>query len=156
MRLILVVFAVLAVLAISGCEEFKEVSEKELPSTVVYENNSYEASGEYYQHELEGAPAYVGSYEGAYLFEYEENELELFVSEKRFPTYYNIYRIKLECVNDDDCVASECCHASECVPKYKEPDCEGIFCTTECVPETMDCGQGYCACTTGVCRAVFI
>jgi hypothetical protein len=156
MKILLIVVVVLAVMVISGCEEFKEVSEKELPSIIVYENHSYEDSGEYYQQELEGAPAYVGSYEEAYLFEYEDNELELFASARRFPTYYNIYRIKLECVTDDDCVASECCHASECAPKYKEPDCSGVYCSMECVPGTMDCGQGYCICETGVCKAVFI
>jgi hypothetical protein len=155
MRYLLIVIVILAVLAISGCEEFKEVPEKELPSIVVYENISYEASGEYYQHELEGAPAYAGKYEGAYLFIYEDDELEIFVSEKRFPTYYRIYKVKLECVTEEDCVPAECCHASECVPVYKAPDCEGIFCTAECMPGTMDCGQGHCICETGVCTAEF-
>ena len=155
MRCVLIVIAILAVLLINGCEEFKEVPEKELPSIVVYENRSYEASGEYYQHELEGAPAYAGKHEEAYLFAYEDAELEIFVSENRFPSFYRIYKVKLECVNDDDCVPAACCHASGCVPKYKAPDCAGIYCTAECVEGTMDCGQGHCACVIGVCRAVF-
>jgi len=60
-----------------------------------------------------------------------------------------------QCTSDYDCAAAECCHASECVPAADAPDCSGIFCTQECVPGTMDCGQGYCACADGVCKAVF-
>ena len=49
---------------------------------------------------------------------------------------------KPECITDADCAAATCCHTSECVAKIKAPDCEDIFCSMECVPYTMDCGQG--------------
>lgn len=60
-----------------------------------------------------------------------------------------------ECYVDSDCVADECCHASGCVSVRDKPDCTGVFCSMECVPNTLDCGQGECKCVGGRCKAVF-
>lgn len=59
-----------------------------------------------------------------------------------------------ECIIDSDCVKASCCHAKECVPLDKAPDCEGVFCSQECVPDTLDCGQGACKCIDNKCEAV--
>ena len=58
-----------------------------------------------------------------------------------------------ECIANADCVPATCCHAAECVSKAKAPNCEGIFCSMECRPYTMDCGQGRCACENNKCIA---
>jgi len=60
-----------------------------------------------------------------------------------------------ECINDEDCVPEICCHAASCVSKDKAPNCGNLFCTMECIPDTMDCGQGKCRCINGKCDAVF-
>ena len=60
-----------------------------------------------------------------------------------------------ECASDAECVPATCCHASECVHISNAPDCEGMFCSMECVDGTMDCGQGRCVCDNGVCKAQF-
>ena len=62
--------------------------------------------------------------------------------------------IILECSADADCVAATCCHASEAVPLSEAPECSGIFCTTECAPGTLDCGQGEIKCLKGKCEVV--
>ncbi|MCK4589002.1 MAG: hypothetical protein KAT77_01045 [Nanoarchaeota archaeon] len=62
--------------------------------------------------------------------------------------------IEAECSVDADCVAATCCHASEAVPLSQAPDCADIFCTTECVPGTLDCGQGEIKCLDGKCEAI--
>jgi len=62
--------------------------------------------------------------------------------------------VEKRCVTDDDCVAASCCHASEAVNIEYAPDCEDVFCTQECVPETLDCGQGIIRCVDGECRAI--
>lgn len=59
-----------------------------------------------------------------------------------------------QCVTDDDCVAASCCHPTEAVNVDYAPDCEGVFCTQECVPGTLDCGQGEIRCVSGECRAI--
>ncbi len=59
-----------------------------------------------------------------------------------------------ECSVDKDCVTSTCCHASEAVPKEDGPDCTGQLCTMECVPGTVDCGQGKVKCVSGECEVV--
>jgi len=56
-----------------------------------------------------------------------------------------------ECKVDSDCVPSSCCHATSCISSSNAPKCSGIFCTQECVPNTLDCGQGSCACVQGKC-----
>jgi len=62
--------------------------------------------------------------------------------------------LQTECLDDSDCVPATCCHPASCVPKEQAPDCSRVVCTQECVPGTMDCGQGYCVCENGRCRAV--
>jgi hypothetical protein len=59
-----------------------------------------------------------------------------------------------ECVSDEDCVPEDCCHANFCVPIELAPDCEDVVCSMECVPGTLDCGQGACRCIGGLCEAV--
>jgi len=58
---------------------------------------------------------------------------------------------KNSCKVNEDCVAASCCHPTSCVNKENVPSCEGIFCTQECVPNTLDCGQGSCKCISGKC-----
>lgn len=60
-----------------------------------------------------------------------------------------------ECITNEDCVYAQCCHPSSCVPITNKPNCEGIFCTQECAPGTLDCNQGSCKCIRGKCKAVF-
>ncbi|MBW2966258.1 hypothetical protein KY342_04095 [Candidatus Woesearchaeota archaeon] len=62
-------------------------------------------------------------------------------------------QVKPECITNADCVAATCCHASECVAKTEAPNCKEVFCSMECRPYTMDCGQGYCACENKKCVA---
>ena len=58
----------------------------------------------------------------------------------------------IDCSVDADCVPADCCHSSSCVNNVDAPDnCENLFCTTECAPETMDCNQGYCSCVDNKC-----
>jgi putative hemolysin len=59
---------------------------------------------------------------------------------------------KNSCTSNSDCVPSACCHPDKCVNKNYQPDCEGIFCTMDCKPNTMDCGQGKCICKNNVCQ----
>lgn len=63
-----------------------------------------------------------------------------------------------QCTSDDQCVPDGCCHAAQCVdslaPGYVAPNCSDTVCTLECRPDTLDCGQAYCKCDAGACRAV--
>jgi len=59
-----------------------------------------------------------------------------------------------ECDVDFDCVQATCCHAASCVPKSNAPNCSRIFCTAECIPNTMDCMQGQCSCVNKKCEAI--
>ncbi|MEK6893486.1 MAG: hypothetical protein AABX07_04750 [Nanoarchaeota archaeon] len=59
------------------------------------------------------------------------------------------------CISNSDCVPASCCHPSKCTSLDKAPNCKGAFCTMECSPETLDCGQGSCACINDKCEAVF-
>ena len=56
-----------------------------------------------------------------------------------------------ECDTNNDCVPNECCHASTCTSIDAAPDCDLIFCSQECVPNTLDCNQGSCQCVKGKC-----
>ncbi|MDP1695710.1 MAG: hypothetical protein Q8L29_02245 [archaeon] len=56
-----------------------------------------------------------------------------------------------ECVINEDCVPETCCHATSCVPKEKQPNCEGIYCSQDCELGTLDCGQGSCECIENKC-----
>ena len=58
-----------------------------------------------------------------------------------------------QCYSDSDCVPKDCCHATQCIPKSDAPNCSEIMCTAECVENTLDCGQGFCACEKGICKA---
>ena len=60
------------------------------------------------------------------------------------------------CEIDADCVPDSCCHAFRCVNNRFGPSCSGIGCTEDCKPGTMDCGNGYCACTAGLCEAYIL
>lgn len=53
-----------------------------------------------------------------------------------------------------ECVKATCCHATECLPADQAPDCLDILCTQECVPGTIDCGQGSCQELKGECKLV--
>lgn len=57
-----------------------------------------------------------------------------------------------ECATDSDCVPAACCHAAACVPVARRPACDGVMCTMNCQPGTLDCG-GSCACNAGRCSA---
>jgi len=58
------------------------------------------------------------------------------------------------CKEDGDCHPAGCCHPADCVNVDNKPDCKGIMCTMECKPNTMDCGQGHCACVNNECKAI--
>jgi len=60
----------------------------------------------------------------------------------------------IECSKDSDCVPASCCHPDSCVPAGEAPNCEGMMCTMECKPDTMDCGQGDCKCINNKCKAI--
>ncbi|HLF53807.1 MAG TPA: hypothetical protein VI544_01380 [Candidatus Nanoarchaeia archaeon] len=55
------------------------------------------------------------------------------------------------CVYDSDCIKDSCCHASSCVAAENAPECLGVVCSQECVPGTLDCGQGSCKCVNNKC-----
>ena len=59
------------------------------------------------------------------------------------------------CAVDAECVPAECCHAKDTVNTASAPDCKGILCTAECVPGTIDCGQGEIRCINGRCKVVW-
>lgn len=56
-----------------------------------------------------------------------------------------------QCSRDADCVPAQCCHAADAVNRNDAPDCSGTFCTLECAPNTLDCGQGEIKCSAGQC-----
>jgi putative hemolysin len=60
----------------------------------------------------------------------------------------------LLCSQDSDCAAADCCHAKSCVNQNFKKDCSGRFCTMNCEPGTLDCGQGICACQNKQCVAL--
>jgi hypothetical protein len=62
---------------------------------------------------------------------------------------------ELACTKDVDCVPDKCCHADDTKNKDFGPDCSGQLCTAECVPETIDCGQGEIKCLENQCQVVF-
>jgi len=62
---------------------------------------------------------------------------------------------EIYCDVDSDCVPASCCHPKSCVVKSSAPKCGRIFCTQECSSNSMDCGQGSCACVKNKCGAVF-
>lgn len=58
------------------------------------------------------------------------------------------------CATDTDCLPTPCCHPNDAVNKESAPDCGGLLCTAECVPDTLDCGQGEVKCLQGACTAL--
>ena len=58
------------------------------------------------------------------------------------------------CNEDSDCVPATCCHPSSCININFRPNCEGLMCSMECAPGTMDCGQGHCGCINNKCTAI--
>ncbi len=56
------------------------------------------------------------------------------------------------CSSNSDCLPAQCCHATSCVPVSQAPACEGVACTMNCAPGTMDCGGG-CECQNNECVA---
>ncbi|MBU2523457.1 MAG: preprotein translocase subunit SecG [Nanoarchaeota archaeon] len=60
-----------------------------------------------------------------------------------------------ECKIDADCVKASCCHPTSCVAKESAPNCDNNLCSQECVPNTLDCGQGSCVCNQGTCGVSF-
>ena len=59
-----------------------------------------------------------------------------------------------QCVSDADCVPAQCCHSTDTVNKDFAPDCSKTFCTMECAPGTLDCGQGEVKCVKKQCKAI--
>lgn len=59
-----------------------------------------------------------------------------------------------ECQTKLDCVPASCCHPDKAVNKNYAPDCEDIFCTEECRPETLDCNQGKIGCINNRCEVI--
>jgi hypothetical protein len=57
-----------------------------------------------------------------------------------------------ECARDEDCAPTACCHAVACAPVAQRPACEGVMCSMDCRPGTIDCGGG-CLCQAGRCGA---
>jgi len=66
----------------------------------------------------------------------------------------NEVSLNASCFSDQDCVPAPCCHATSCVPMSQAPSCKGVFCTMDCKPNTLDCGQGKCACVNNKCTAL--
>jgi len=54
-----------------------------------------------------------------------------------------------------ECVPASCCHATECVSASEAPNCSGVFCTENCEPGTLDCGQGSCKTVDGTCEVAW-
>tara|TARA_Y100000310_G_C20704257_1_gene833417 strand:+ start:20081 stop:20359 length:279 start_codon:yes stop_codon:yes gene_type:complete len=59
-----------------------------------------------------------------------------------------------EDLEEVSCVPSSCCHSTSCVLEEEAPDCEDIFCSQECKPGTLDCGQASCKYVNGNCEFV--
>lgn len=55
------------------------------------------------------------------------------------------------CTSAADCVPAECCHAKTAANSAYAPDCSDLLCTADCVPETLDCGQGEIECVNNRC-----
>jgi hypothetical protein len=62
---------------------------------------------------------------------------------------------ELQCNSDVDCVPNACCHADGTLNKDFAPDCSSTLCTSECVPDTIDCSQADLKCLEGQCQVVW-
>jgi hypothetical protein len=58
------------------------------------------------------------------------------------------------CSVDTDCIPAGCCHSNDTVNLKFAPDCSSIMCTMECVPNTLDCGQGEVKCVERECKVM--
>jgi hypothetical protein len=56
-----------------------------------------------------------------------------------------------DCRRDSDCVPATCCHATRCTPRAKAPACNGVMCTLDVRPGTLDMGR--CVCRNAKCIA---
>ena len=65
-----------------------------------------------------------------------------------------IKNLQKECSIDSDCIPAQCCHATDALNKAAAPDCKNIFCTEECKPGTLDCGQGEIKCVENSCVVI--
>ncbi|MBT4446844.1 hypothetical protein HOA92_00210 [archaeon] len=61
---------------------------------------------------------------------------------------------ELACEADTDCTAALCCHSDSAVNNDYAPNCQGMLCTADCQPGTMDCGQAVAKCVQGACTVV--
>jgi len=69
------------------------------------------------------------------------------------PTEYSEVPEELQCNSDAECVPASDCHASTCINEnFKQPS--EVFCTMNCEPGTLDCGQGECKCISNQCEAI--
>lgn len=59
-----------------------------------------------------------------------------------------------QCQTAADCVPDACCHAHDVVNTQYAPDCSGVFCTMNCEPGTLDCGQAKIDCLAGACTVI--
>jgi hypothetical protein len=58
------------------------------------------------------------------------------------------------CNFDEDCVKSTCCHPRDAVNEKYGPECAGVFCSQQCEPGTIDCGQGEINCVRNRCTVL--
>ena len=60
----------------------------------------------------------------------------------------------LFCMDDSDCVPAQACHPTSCMNSafVEESD---AFCTLDCAPDTLDCGQGSCVCVDNQCEVAW-
>lgn len=58
------------------------------------------------------------------------------------------------CTLDSDCVSTTCCHATDAVNQEFGHNCAGQLCSQECVPGTIDCGQGEIKCVEKDCKVI--
>jgi hypothetical protein len=70
----------------------------------------------------------------------------------RLPDDSSNREIARECLSDSDCIPSSCCHSASCMPRSNFSKCASVMCTTDCRPDTMDCGQGSCVCVNNKCN----
>jgi hypothetical protein len=62
----------------------------------------------------------------------------------------------LVCSSDDDCIPEGECHPTSCINEDFIVRYSDMFCTTECAPGTMDCGQGSCICHDNECVVMWV
>ena len=58
---------------------------------------------------------------------------------------------RITCTTDSDCAPEQCCHPTSVINSQFKWVCSQA-CTTNCVPNTLDCGQARPVCTQGQCK----